>query len=65
MKLLLLLIAIHYVVSLQPRQAAPKFTLMAAEGEKFRKISLNDYLGEWLVLFFYPFDFTFVCPTGK
>ena len=31
--------------------------------EKFTRISLDDYKGKWLVLFFYPFDFTFVCPT--
>ena len=29
----------------------------------FKKISLNDYLGKYVVLFFYPLDFTFVCPT--
>lgn len=27
------------------------------------KVSLDDYKGKWLVLFFYPLDFTFVCPT--
>lgn len=27
------------------------------------KVKLSDYEGEWLVLFFYPKDFTFVCPT--
>jgi peroxiredoxin (alkyl hydroperoxide reductase subunit C) len=27
------------------------------------KVSLADYEGRWLVLFFYPLDFTFVCPT--
>jgi peroxiredoxin (alkyl hydroperoxide reductase subunit C) len=26
-------------------------------------VSLSDYKGKWLVLFFYPLDFTFVCPT--
>lgn len=29
----------------------------------FVKVSLSDYKGKWLVLFFYPRDFTFVCPT--
>lgn len=29
----------------------------------FVKISLKDYAGKWLVLFFYPRDFTFICPT--
>ncbi len=28
-----------------------------------REVSLADYAGRWLVLFFYPLDFTFVCPT--
>lgn len=30
---------------------------------KIRKISLSDYYGKWVILFFYPADFTFVCPT--
>ncbi len=29
----------------------------------FKKIRLSEYRGKWLVLFFYPADFTFVCPT--
>ncbi len=29
----------------------------------FTKVSLADYLGKWVILFFYPRDFTFVCPT--
>jgi lipoyl-dependent peroxiredoxin subunit C len=29
----------------------------------FKEISLEDYKGQWVVLFFYPLDFTFVCPT--
>ncbi len=28
-----------------------------------KRVALNDYRGRWLVLFFYPADFTFVCPT--
>lgn len=36
---------------------------LAADGEHFARISLSDYKGKWLVLFFYPMDFTFVCPT--
>lgn len=44
---------------------APDFTLNTAlgNGEGFGKVSLSDYKGKWLVLFFYPLDFTFVCPT--
>jgi alkyl hydroperoxide reductase subunit AhpC len=29
----------------------------------FKKISLEDYKGKWVLFFFYPLDFTFVCPT--
>jgi alkyl hydroperoxide reductase subunit AhpC len=43
--------------------AAPAFTLDAVVNKEFTKINLADYRGKWLVLFFYPGDFTFVCPT--
>ncbi|MFH1089908.1 MAG: redoxin domain-containing protein [Candidatus Uhrbacteria bacterium] len=33
------------------------------QAEKISKVKLSDYRGKWLVLFFYPADFTFVCPT--
>jgi peroxiredoxin (alkyl hydroperoxide reductase subunit C) len=44
---------------------APDFTMEAAQGngEDVGKVSLEDYKGKWLVLFFYPADFTRVCPT--
>jgi alkyl hydroperoxide reductase subunit AhpC len=42
---------------------APPFTLDAVANLEFRKVSLSDYRGKWVVLFFYPGDFTFVCPT--
>ena len=48
---------------LRPRMKAPQFSLMGVVGQKFERIKLEDYLGKWVVLFFYPFDFTFVCPT--
>jgi peroxiredoxin (alkyl hydroperoxide reductase subunit C) len=45
-------------------QKAPEFTLEAVVGKgDFKKISLSDFKGKWVVLFFYPLDFTFVCPT--
>ena len=31
--------------------------------DKFSKVKFTDYIGKWLVLLFYPADFTFVCPT--
>lgn len=44
---------------------APDFTVPAVtgDGEDFIEVSLSDYQGRWLILFFYPLDFTFVCPT--
>lgn len=51
-------------MSLQVGQKAPEFKADAALGnDEFKNISLADYKGKWLVLFFYPLDFTFVCPT--
>jgi peroxiredoxin (alkyl hydroperoxide reductase subunit C) len=45
-------------------QPAPQFTCQAVvDGGDFKEISLSDYKGKWVVLFFYPLDFTFVCPT--
>jgi alkyl hydroperoxide reductase subunit AhpC len=43
---------------------APDFTASAVGGDgEFRDIALGDYRGMYLVLFFYPADFTFICPT--
>ena len=43
---------------------APDFTVPAYEkGAIDGKVSLEDYHGKWVLLFFYPLDFTFVCPT--
>ena len=42
----------------------PDFTCTAYQaGQDFKDIRLSDYKGKWVVLFFYPLDFTFVCPT--
>lgn len=42
---------------------APSFVLDAVVNLEFKKVGLNDFPGKWIVLFFYPGDFTFVCPT--
>jgi len=47
----------------QVQSQAPDFKGDAVVGKQFKEISLADYKGKWLVLFFYPLDFTFVCPT--
>ena len=46
------------------QKKAPSFqTDAVVKGGDFKTISLEDYNGKWVVLFFYPLDFTFVCPT--
>lgn len=46
-------------------QPAPDFTMPSTRNLKTldEPVSLKDYEGKWLVLVFYPLDFTFVCPT--
>lgn len=44
-------------------QQAPDFTATAVFDQEFKTIKLSDYRGQYTVLFFYPLDFTFVCPT--
>jgi peroxiredoxin (alkyl hydroperoxide reductase subunit C) len=46
-------------------QAAPDFDMPSTKNiEKLdENVKLSDYQGQWLVLLFYPLDFTFVCPT--
>ena len=42
---------------------APEFRLEGILGDAVGDYSLVSYRGKWLVLFFYPADFTFICPT--
>ena len=44
-------------------QPAPEFTMEGVKGKEFTTVSLSDYRGKWVIFFFYPLDFTFVCPT--
>ncbi len=42
---------------------APEFTAEAFQQNVVKKVRLADYRGKWVVLVFYPADFTFICPT--
>lgn len=42
---------------------APTFTAKSVANHNISTLNLADYLGQYVVLFFYPLDFTFVCPT--
>ncbi len=44
-------------------QVVPDLSMEIYHQEAVKTVKLADYAGKWLVLFFYPADFTFVCPT--
>ncbi len=50
-------------MAVQIGRPAPEFTADAYHKGDMTQVSLSDYKGKWVVLFFYPLDFTFVCPT--
>jgi len=45
------------------QKPAPSFSADAVVNGEFKTVSLQDFKGKYLVIFFYPLDFTFVCPT--
>lgn len=53
----------HQTECIRVGQQAPEFTATAVVDQEFKTIKLSDYRGKYVVLFFYPLDFTFVCPT--
>ncbi|KAI1732007.1 ahpC/TSA family domain-containing protein [Ditylenchus destructor] len=48
---------------LGPKNKVPQFQGNAVVNGEFKTISYKDYEKKWLIVFFYPLDFTFVCPT--
>ena len=50
-------------------QPAPDVTVQAydrrkdGQDDQFLNVNLADFQGKWVCLYFYPLDFTFVCPT--
>lgn len=51
-------------MSVLVQQAAPDFEAQAVmEDGTFKKVKLSEFRGKYVILFFYPLDFTFVCPT--
>ena len=48
---------------LEINQPAPKFEAQAYHSGEIKTVKLDDYKGKWIVLVFYPADFTFICPT--
>lgn len=50
----------EFYMTARTEQKAPKFTMPAYRQGEYTEVSLSDYEGKWLMLFFYPGDFTFV-----
>lgn len=56
-------------MSVRVGQLAPDFSVQAYDRTKdgtdqqFQQVNLSDFQGKWVCLYFYPLDFTFVCPT--
>ncbi|KAJ1984760.1 peroxiredoxin [Dimargaris verticillata] len=50
-------------MAVKVQEKAPHFSGEAVHKGEFKTITLDDYKGKYLVFFFYPLDFTFVCPT--
>jgi peroxiredoxin (alkyl hydroperoxide reductase subunit C) len=48
---------------LKINEKVPDFEAEAYQDDRIKKIKFSDYRGKWMVLVFYPGDFTFVCPT--
>jgi peroxiredoxin (alkyl hydroperoxide reductase subunit C) len=55
----------EFVVRAKVGKKAPEFEMPSTKNlQKLNQnVTLSDYAGRWLVLLFYPLDFTFVCPT--
>ena len=54
---------LSYIPKAVVRRPAPEFSGAVWQNDAIKNIKLSDYKGKWVVLFFYPLDFTFVCPT--
>lgn len=51
-----------YLMSLIDKEIAD-FSVQAFHNDSFKTVTKDDIMGKWTVFFFYPADFTFVCPT--
>ncbi len=53
------------IITAKVGQPAPDFNMASTKNLETlaENVKLSDYAGKWLILMFYPLDFTFVCPT--
>lgn len=52
-----------YCCEVMAGQKVPDFSFEAYHDDEVKKMKLSDMAGKWRIVFFYPADFTFVCPT--
>ena len=52
-----------FTCSVKVGHGVPQHAFEVYHNEEIRKINLSEFKGKWFVLFFYPADFTFICPT--
>lgn len=53
----------EYVSSVKVGQAIPDYSFEIFQNNETKTVKFSDFRGKWLVVMFYPADFTFVCPT--
>jgi peroxiredoxin (alkyl hydroperoxide reductase subunit C) len=58
-----LLATVVATITVRPREKAPEFKAKAVIDDKFIDVTSQQYKGKWQILLFYPYDYTFVCPT--
>jgi peroxiredoxin (alkyl hydroperoxide reductase subunit C) len=61
--MIVFIINAYKLFMLKINQEIPNFEVEAFHNEEIKKLKLSQFRGKWLILFFYPADFTFVCPT--
>lgn len=55
--------ATGFTSSVKVGHPVPDYEFEIFQDDEVKKAKISDYEGKWLILFFYPADFTFVCPT--
>lgn len=53
----------EYQTSVRVGETVPDYEFEAFQNDEVKTLKFSDYRGKWLVVMFYPADFTFVCPT--
>ena len=53
----------EYVSSVKVGETIPDYEFEIYQNDDTKTVKFSDYRGKWLIVMFYPADFTFVCPT--